>query len=144
MMNRFLIVVALALILGACSTMNVTLEKNKMDEVIVSTVATAPTSVSFPTLVKKAHKAMGNVCGDIQQFYAAREFLECHRHAEDGSVQPCDDPDAKEEGIVATTSKVANLAESITKLRDAVKGWIPMNTYTAARKCAVTPSPDSE
>lgn len=112
-MTRPIVAIAVALTLGACSTMDVKLEKTD-DGPSVSAIAKAPTAVPMVELIRKANQAMAMAC--------------------EGGTS-----DSVSQGVTGLNiGKLTKLADDFTKLLETVKGWIPMNTYTAARTCART------
>ena len=115
-MTRILTASALALLLGACSTMNVTLE-GKDGMPTVSAVATAPTSTDIVSLIAETHTAMAAAC--------ASEKLR-------GAIfwPTVDIPKATK-----FIGEATEAAKGIKELLDAVRSWFPENTYTATRLC---------
>ena len=102
---------ALALLLGACSTMNVTLE-GKDDKQIVSAVATAPTSTDIESLIAETHTAMEAACASLK--------------SDEETFRP------EAAGFIGGATETA---KGIKELLDAVRSWFPENTYTATRLC---------
>ena len=120
--------VALAcVLLSACSTMDVTLEKGESGTASVSAVAKAPTDVSMTELIAKTNRAMLVACA-------------AYSETPNGDSKFRASTDAKQLGdsLASGTQLIGDatkLAESAKKLLETVKGWFPVNTYTAARKC---------
>ena len=118
-MTRPIVAIAVALSLGACSTMDVKLAKTG-DGPSVSAIAKAPTYLPMVELIRKTNQAMTMACeGDSSEANALPKT-----------------------GWVI--GKLTKLADDFTKLLETVKGWIPMNTYTAARTCGRTAKRKSE
>lgn len=162
-MKRSIIVTALALLLGACSTMDVTLE-HTVKGPSVSVLAVAPTVVPLDDLINSTNLAMAVACGadpDLLDNWAAVQkrlaSLEnrmdslsalTHGHIAQPThhrssfvpfnyeVLPYSATlDAAVRQVTSSLGGITTVADDIKKLLETVKGWIPMNTYTAARTC---------
>lgn len=116
-MNRIAIAAALAVSLGACSTMNVTLEKGESGKASVSAVATAPTGAQMEALIARTNRAMVLACTNRK--------AEVQQRTGEALID-----DANQ-----TIGDATKLAEGVKELLDAVRSWFPENTYTAARIC---------
>ena len=109
---------AMLLALGACTSMDVTLE-NDGDGATVSVIAKAPSMiVSLETLIAEANQATASACQQVPQPTSPplQKLLDLSK-------------------IKELVGDVKGIAEDTKAAADAMRGWFPENSYTVSRAC---------